>query len=90
VDRSRFVSLIVAVSYFIVAIYQMSELHIFRFSLLLLLALTCIWFGDELGGYRGFARIGFVTKQTPGVIFRVFGWLIFALIALFWIFVKIT
>jgi hypothetical protein len=79
------VSLVIAACYLVVAGLQTTGWHVFRLSLLLLLALACIWFGDELGDYTGYANKRLATRRTPGTLMRVFGWLLLALPVIPWV-----
>lgn len=37
--------------------------------------LVCIWYGDELGAYRG----GRINSPTPGIMIRIVGWILLLL-----------
>ena len=73
---NRRISLIVSVAYLVFAIGVRDS----RWPVLLgfqMLALACIWFGDELGDYIGPAgKHHYIDKTTPGIIIQIFGWIL--------------
>ena len=49
----------------------------------LLLALSCIWFGDEMGNYMGWIGHARVTSLSPGSLVKFMGWVLLLLPILF-------
>jgi len=55
----------------------------------LIVTLSFIWFGDELGAMTGYVYGYFlITKTTPGSIVRFMGWLILLMPIIFYVFTK--
>ena len=50
--------------------------EVLMLSLFLMLPLTFIWYGDEIGDYMGTVRGFQVTSPTPGCLVKFFGWLL--------------
>jgi len=48
-------------------------------SVVLLLPLACIWYGDEVGGYMGMLPGPAINRSTPGVFVKVGGWILLLL-----------
>ena len=55
----------------------------------LILSLACIWFGDEMGEYMGWAGHGMITSPSPGGLVKFMGWLLLVLPGLIFIFVEV-
>jgi hypothetical protein len=48
-------------------------------SVVLLLPLACIWYGDEVGGYVGMLPGPAINRRTPGFFIRIGGWILLLL-----------
>lgn len=78
----KIISLVLSIIYLIVA-YISGGGEFFIIGLgFLVIPLFCIWFGDELGRYIGFAGRGYITKESPGVIVKFMGWVLLLLPAI--------
>jgi len=77
-DRSRVFSLIIACSYIILVFFMGDQGDCLRVFSFVIFPLACIWFGDELGGYKGFVRL-IPVRQTPGCFIRFIGWFLLLL-----------
>jgi len=90
-NKSRFISLIIAVICVLAAvILELSSgtggasqasggrrLSLWMIFLMMnFLALAFIWFGDEIGGFTGMTGRGAITATTPGCMVRAVGWII--------------
>jgi len=79
INWNRLLSLIIAVTYLVIAyVYGGGEL-LFRTFIYLALPMTAIWYGEELGSYMGTMRLHQVTAQTPGIIVVIGGWILLLL-----------
>ncbi|MGB7054891.1 MAG: hypothetical protein WBE28_06190 [bacterium] len=81
-------SLIITVTYLILALIFGGRALFLVTMALLIIALALIWFGDEIGDYTGgFHRIGrpYITKKSPGALVSLFGWLLLALPIIFFL-----
>ena len=79
---NRILSSLVAVIYMVMAAIHGGAELAFKFGLFLMLPLGCIWFSDAMGGYTGLGLLGYgapITKQSPGMLVRVMGWIVLLL-----------
>jgi hypothetical protein len=72
-SSSRLVSFIVAIVYLGAGAATRGAEGFLRMLLFLILPMTCIWFGDEMGA---FVSPYSYTKATPGVVVRIGGWIL--------------
>jgi hypothetical protein len=91
-SKGKLLSLVAAGLYVLVAVIAYREgklagktpvavLGILLGLVWVLLALACIWFGDEIGAYKGkLPRLHRIDVTSPGCMVRLVGWL-FLLIA---------
>jgi hypothetical protein len=49
---------------------------VFKLGLYLILPMTCIWFAEAMGGYRGLAGSISITEASPGLIVCILGWML--------------
>lgn len=77
-SKERLASLIVASIYLAAALITEGVEGFVHTLIFLVFCLACIWFGDEMGSFLGFAGIGRprITKKTPGIIMRLGGWIL--------------
>ena len=83
-NRDKLYSLVIAIIYIIIA----GSIGADRYSLkasdrwsqftavILIPSLACIWFGEGMGKYQGLVRLQPITKETPGWIMKLFGWIL--------------
>ncbi len=78
--KSRIISSIIAVGYLISAYSGGAWKSVVQVGIFLVLPLSCIWFGDAMGGYTGanFGR-GAITGTSPGCMVAFGGWLLLLL-----------
>jgi hypothetical protein len=59
-----------------------------RFALpgLTLVALALIWFGDELAEFTGMTGRGYISKQSPAWLVKLFGWVLLLGLISFWLY----
>jgi hypothetical protein len=84
---SRTLSLLIAIIYLLIGVSVTDSPRDVLIVLLvipavLLIPLVCIWFGDEVGGYIGALPGPAVTKQSPGWLVTLFGWVLLLLPAI--------
>lgn len=78
-EHGKQVSLVLAVAYlaltFLVARLDFPG-YFTKLLMLLVLALTCVWFGDEIGELQGVTEepVRRAKQPSPGVIIRMLGW----------------
>jgi hypothetical protein len=48
----------------------------------MIIAMVCIWFGEEVGEYTGFFRGHSITTKTPGCMVVAVGWIFLIVISL--------
>lgn len=77
-DKSRIISLIISISYIVIVFFIGNSSDWLRVLGFVIFPLACIWFGDELGGYKGFVRF-IPVRQTPGCFIRFIGWVLLLL-----------
>ena len=87
-DRYRVASLVVALSYLVVAVWVFPSKSLTDLMATILLTaaglsfpLACIWFGDEMGEYTG-SLFRPITKSSPGIVVRIGGWILLLMPAL--------
>ncbi len=71
---NRFLSLIVYIVYLVAAILFAKGMWPIAFFALML-PLGCIWFGEELGEYIGFAGRMYISQTSPGIFIQFLGWI---------------
>jgi len=76
------ISSAIAATYLIIASLSGGGYALRKTALFLTLPLTCIWFSDEMGQYKGFMRNRYIDEPTPGCFIALGGWLILALPAI--------
>lgn len=93
--KSRLFSLIVACLYLPIALIAYrwgklggtSPIAVVVLAILLgwvILALACIWFGDEIGAYKGkCTHLRTIDSASPGCVVRLMGWLLLFVAFLF-------
>jgi hypothetical protein len=75
-NKGKTISLIIAFLYLTLS-YWTGDL--LRTTAYLIFVLGCIWFGEEIGAYTGFIKIGFPLKPTPGPFIVFTGWILLLL-----------
>lgn len=75
INYSRLISFIIAVLYLVAAAFDNIGTFL-KVLIFLVLPMTCIWFGDEMGRYTGTFRLQSITSQTPGCFVRFMGWVL--------------
>ena len=82
---SKFLSIIIAITYLILAYTSSGGVAVLQASFCLVLPLACIWLGDAMGGYsgRGMGR-GAISHSTPGCFVAFGGWLFLLLPVILW------
>ena len=78
-DWNRILSGLLAGAYIFIAFIVGGMEASLKTMIGLLLPLACIWFGDEMGQWRGTIRLQAMTCSTPGCLVRAGGWLILLL-----------
>ncbi len=75
---SRLISLAVAGIYISIAYFCGEAFEAFTvvLGISLIVGLSCIWFGDELGGMLGYMGHASISSTTPGNVVRFIGWII--------------
>jgi hypothetical protein len=79
---NRILSVLVAVIYIVIAAIHSGAGMAFKFAICLALPLGCIWFSDAIGRYTGLGLMQFsypITKQSPGVLVCIMGWVVLLL-----------
>jgi len=74
-NKGKFVALLIACFYLIMAILTCKEYTWLRLLAFLLLPLSCIFFSDAMGDYTGFR----ITKSSPGCLIAIMGWILLLL-----------
>ena len=73
--KSRVWSAAICLLYLAHAWISLDHISASVFTLYLAIALSCVWFGDELGGYIGYSLKGsYIDQKTPGWMIRFIGW----------------
>ena len=78
---NRILSVLVAITYIVLAAIFSGGALAFKIGLFVILPLACIWFSDSMGGYTGFLPLGDypITQQSPGILVRIMGWVVLLL-----------
>ena len=83
-DWNRILSLILAALWLALCAFGGGLEAVLKNAMMLVLPVACIWFADELGslttGFTGPISEMPITRESPGWLVRVFGWV--ALVAL--------
>jgi len=53
----------------------------------MLIAMICIWFGEQVGEFKGFFRGHYVSTTTPGCLVIAVGWMLLILTSVIGLFV---
>jgi hypothetical protein len=74
----KIISLAISRGYVLFAYFSGGTELVLKILVFLIVALACIWFGDELGGLTGFnlVRMIDISETTPGRVVRFVGWLL--------------
>lgn len=77
----RIASLSIVAIYLLTAYLLRGPVLSLKLLMYLILALACIWFGDEMGSFTGYSWTGNIniSRQSPGGIVRFFGWVLLIL-----------
>jgi len=78
-DWNRILSGLLAGAYLVIAFIAGGIAASLKMMIGIIMPLACIWFGDEMGQYRGTIRLQAMTCSTPGYLVRAGGWLILLL-----------
>jgi len=73
---SRFLSLIVALTYLVAATVSEDPRAILLVIGFLLFPLACIWFSGPLGSYVGPRPIQYISKPSPSGLVALLGWIL--------------
>lgn len=76
---NRVLSALVAISYIVIGTVHGGLEMAFKIGLGVILPLACIWFSDAMGRYVGLGLMAFdypITKQSPGILVCVMGWVV--------------
>jgi len=73
-NAHRLLSALVAAAYVVHAYIRDPGPRAFFLITSLILPLGCIWFGDELGEFTGWASRRYITKTSPGCLIKLVGW----------------
>jgi hypothetical protein len=76
---NRIISGLIALLYLGIAFAHGGMESAFRMGIALIFPLTCIWFADAMGGYRGLNGFTAITETSPGIIICILGWLLLLL-----------
>lgn len=74
-DRSRWISLSIAIVYLVWSAFDDLE-KIGGMLMWLGLCLGCIWWGDELGEGLVGAKFGLISSPSPGWAVKLMGWIL--------------
>lgn len=92
-DLDRIVSLSIGIVWLIVAFVMYPRgggtgdpKSRFAIPLILVVALTLIWFGEALGDYTGSTGRGSITRRSPGCLVKLFGWVLLTGALGYWIY----
>jgi hypothetical protein len=79
--KRRYVSVIIAAVYILVAYIARGPVMSLRMAGFLIFPLACIWFSNEMGDYTGmgFGRGPAITEKSPGWAVAFAGWLLLLL-----------
>ena len=76
-NRSRIISLAVAVAYIVISYFTGEKGVWFILETYLVLPLGCIWYGEELGSMAGLSLFGVdEPNDTLGIFIQALGWLL--------------
>lgn len=84
---SRCLSVVVGIAYLMAAVFSGPPEGVVLVGLYLVLPLACIWFGEEIGAFKGVMRGHLVTSASPGCLVAAGGWLLLLLpvvLGFFW------
>lgn len=88
ITLGKFLSVVVAIAYAVVAIKYHGVAGL-KLCAGLLLPLAFIWFPEEIGSLTGYFRNGYINVQTPGIFISILGWFfLVGLPALLYLFLK--
>jgi hypothetical protein len=73
---NRILSGLLAIIYIVAACVLDGREAAFKFAVLLVFPLFCIWFADAMGRYIGPTTSVAITNPTPGWIICIAGWLL--------------
>ncbi|HLX95271.1 MAG TPA: hypothetical protein VKU37_05970 [Verrucomicrobiae bacterium] len=75
-------SSLVAITYIALALIFSGGALAFKLGLILIMPLACIWFSDAMGSYTGLGLMAYdypITKQSPGILVCIMGWVVLLL-----------
>jgi hypothetical protein len=73
---NRVLSAAVAAAYLIAGYVGGGPPLLIKWVLYLLLPLACIWFGEELGAYKGSWGAQSINSESPGCLVAFLGWVL--------------
>jgi hypothetical protein len=78
----RLIFLIFSITYLVGAFISDGIVLCLMVLVYLVLPCACIWFSDEIGSYKGYARgLSYINVESPGCLVAFMGW-VFLLIPL--------
>lgn len=74
----RIVSLVISAVYLVIAGVAGGAEGVLLSAIFLIVPLGCIWFGDAIGDWTGFSRLGGprISQRSPGSAVRFVGWVL--------------
>jgi len=77
--KSRILSGVIAAGYLVTAYVTTDGETTFKFGMILILPLVCIWFSEEMGSFTGVMRGHAITSTSPGCLVAFCGWILLLL-----------
>ena len=83
-NKDKVISLVIALIYFIIVgivgadRYSLKPTHQWSqyVAVTLIPSLACIWFGEGMEKFQGTFQLQPITKETPGCLMKLLGWLL--------------
>ena len=72
-------SALVGLLYLTIAFLHRGMEGAFSMVIALVFPLTCIWFSEAMGSYKGLTGRGGITETSPGIIICILGWVLLLL-----------
>lgn len=76
---NRIISGLVALLYLGIAFLHGGTEAALKLLIALIFPLTCIWFAEAMGNYRGLTGYAGITETSPGIIVCILGWVLLLL-----------